>query len=89
MAYYECSKCGTKDEIFGKGYTKMMMDQFGIEVTNYLNLELDKASSDIISFQVFRPGCSIGICTPRRTQFKKTLHLNLPKRSKVTRETCE
>lgn len=32
MAYYECSKCGTKDEIFGKGYTKMMMEQFGIEV---------------------------------------------------------
>lgn len=32
MAYYECGSCGNKDEIFGKGYTKMMMDQFGIEV---------------------------------------------------------
>jgi len=30
MAYYECPKCGHKDEVFGKGYTKMMMDQFGI-----------------------------------------------------------
>lgn len=25
MAYYECSKCGHKDMIFGKGYTKTLM----------------------------------------------------------------
>ena len=31
MAYYECSKCGNKDYIFGKGYTKMLMEQFGIQ----------------------------------------------------------
>ena len=36
MAYYECSKCGTKDEVFGKGYTKLIMEQFGIEVHNIL-----------------------------------------------------
>lgn len=84
MAYYECSKCGTKDEIFGKGYTKMMMDQFGIEVKMYSILELDKAPSDIRNFQVLRLGDSISICTPRRTQFKKTLQSNLSKRSKVT-----
>lgn len=33
MAYYECGKCGTQDLIFGRGYTQMMMTQFGIEVT--------------------------------------------------------
>lgn len=34
MSYYQCSKCGSIDEVFGKGYTKLLMDQFGIEV-NY------------------------------------------------------
>lgn len=33
MAYYQCGKCGHQDLIFGRGYTKMMMQQFGIEVT--------------------------------------------------------
>jgi ATP-binding protein involved in chromosome partitioning len=30
MSHYECSKCGHKDLVFGKGYTKMIMEQFGI-----------------------------------------------------------
>ena len=30
MSYYECSKCGNRDEVFGKPYTKMIMEQFGI-----------------------------------------------------------
>lgn len=25
MSYYECPKCGNKDEVFGKGYTRMIM----------------------------------------------------------------
>ena len=33
MAYYSCGKCGHKDLIFGRGYTQMMMTQFGIEVS--------------------------------------------------------
>lgn len=53
MAYYECSKCGTKDEIFGKGYTKMMMEQFGIEVISFINTELYQTSFNVISFQIF------------------------------------
>ena len=32
MAYYECGKCGHHDLIFGRGYTGMIMTQFGIEV---------------------------------------------------------
>jgi ATP-binding protein involved in chromosome partitioning len=32
MAYYECGKCGHHDLIFGRGYTSMIMDQFGILV---------------------------------------------------------
>lgn len=52
MAYYECSKCGTKDQIFGKGYTKMMMEQFGIEVTFCNNLELNQTSPNLRSFKV-------------------------------------
>jgi Mrp family chromosome partitioning ATPase len=32
MSYYQCGKCGTKDFIFGRGYTQMLIDQFGIEV---------------------------------------------------------
>ena len=31
MAYYECSKCHNKDYIFGKGYSKTLMEQFGIQ----------------------------------------------------------
>lgn len=42
MAYYECSKCGHKDEVFGKGYSKMIMDQFGIEVLVLLCRMLSK-----------------------------------------------
>lgn len=54
MAYYECSKCGTKDEIFGKGYTKMMMEQFGIEVISFfINTELYQTSFNVRSFQIF------------------------------------
>lgn len=30
MAYYECGKCGHHDLIFGRGYTGMIMEQFGI-----------------------------------------------------------
>ena len=30
MSYYECSKCGNKDYIFGRGYTQMIIEQFGI-----------------------------------------------------------
>lgn len=30
MAYYSCGKCGHQDLIFGRGYTQMMMTQFGI-----------------------------------------------------------
>lgn len=30
MAYYKCGTCGTPDYIFGRGYTNMIMDQFGI-----------------------------------------------------------
>ena len=32
MSYYECGKCGHKDLVFGRGYTQMIMEQFGIEV---------------------------------------------------------
>lgn len=32
MAYYRCGKCGTEDLIFGRGYTEMIINQFGIEV---------------------------------------------------------
>ena len=30
MAYYQCGSCGTKDLIFGRGYTQMIKEQFGI-----------------------------------------------------------
>lgn len=36
MAYYECSKCGHKDEVFGKGYSKMITQQFGIDVIHLI-----------------------------------------------------
>ena len=39
MAYYQCSKCGSKDEIFGKGFLKLIKEQFGIEVTNIVIAE--------------------------------------------------
>ena len=31
MAYHKCIKCGCEDEVFGKGYLKMITDQFGIK----------------------------------------------------------
>lgn len=34
MSYYECGKCGHHDLIFGRGYTGLIMNQFGIEVLN-------------------------------------------------------
>lgn len=37
MAYYECGKCGHHDLIFGRGYTGMIMTQFGIEVQHSLS----------------------------------------------------
>lgn len=37
MAYYECGKCGNHDLIFGRGYTGMIMTQFGIEVSFFLS----------------------------------------------------
>jgi Mrp family chromosome partitioning ATPase len=30
MSYYECSNCSHRHRLFGAGYTKMMMEQFGI-----------------------------------------------------------
>lgn len=32
MSYYQCAKCGHHDLIFGRGYTQMIIEQFGIEV---------------------------------------------------------
>lgn len=32
MSYYQCGKCGNQDLIFGRGYTQMLIDQFGIRV---------------------------------------------------------
>lgn len=37
MSYYECSHCHSHDLIFGRGYTNMLMDQFGIQVTYILS----------------------------------------------------
>jgi Mrp family chromosome partitioning ATPase len=31
MAYYQCSKCDEKHRIFGMGYTKQLIDNFGIK----------------------------------------------------------
>ena len=31
MAYYQCDNCDTKRRIFGRGYTQMLIDQFGIK----------------------------------------------------------
>ena len=31
MAYYMCGSCDTKHRIFGNGYTKQLIDQFGIK----------------------------------------------------------
>ena len=31
MAYYKCTDCGSKHRIFGAGYTKQLVDNFGIK----------------------------------------------------------
>jgi hypothetical protein len=31
MSYYLCGKCGIIDEVFGKGHSKIIVEQFGIE----------------------------------------------------------
>jgi Mrp family chromosome partitioning ATPase len=31
MAYYKCKSCDDKHRIFGAGYTKQLVDQFGIQ----------------------------------------------------------
>jgi Mrp family chromosome partitioning ATPase len=31
MSHYVCGNCGTVDEVFGKGHSKMIIDQLGIE----------------------------------------------------------
>jgi ATP-binding protein involved in chromosome partitioning len=46
MAYHECPKCMNKDEVFGKGYLRMLIDEFGIKnsVQIPLNGEISKFS---------------------------------------------
>ena len=31
MSYFTCDACGTKHRIFGDGYTKQLVEQFGIK----------------------------------------------------------
>ena len=46
MAYHECVKCNHKDEVFGKGYLAMLVDQFGIKnsIRIPLNSQISKFS---------------------------------------------
>lgn len=46
MAYHECLKCKNKDEVFGPGYLKMLVNEFGIKnsVQIPLNSEISKFS---------------------------------------------
>lgn len=31
MAYHECPRCNNRDEVFGRGYLNMLVEQFGIK----------------------------------------------------------
>lgn len=46
MAFHRCAKCGSEDDVFGKGYLNMITDQFGIKnaVKVPLNGEISKFS---------------------------------------------
>jgi ATP-binding protein involved in chromosome partitioning len=46
MAYHECPRCKNHDEVFGKGYMNMLVEQFGIKnsVQIPLNSEISKFS---------------------------------------------
>ena len=43
MAYYQCDNCTAKRRIFGPGYTKQLVDQFGIK--NSFEIPIDETIS--------------------------------------------
>lgn len=57
MAYYECGKCGHHDLIFGRGYTSMIMEQFGIlvPITTYRTQSKSHCSAKFQNIPIMAP----------------------------------